>query len=263
MSTKRQEELGEAVRDYLFTRVPKASEIGLGVACMAPAMRGEQCPRVNPLVTRFGVEFVSSQTYVLDLRLGREVLWRRMEHRGRKDVRAAEKNGLTVRTLDRTGDLDQYHALQSETLLRNGQDTFPRAFWEHVWRTLHAEGLVFALLAESNGIPVACANFAVYKGAAYYWTMGASDAGLSLKANNLVQWRAIELLIARRIEWYDVGTADFAFGLSGSPKARRISMFKRAMGGDLYPRYLGRFYPGDRLYLGLRTIQRFMQIMRR
>jgi hypothetical protein len=256
---KQQEQLAESIRGYLFECAWKTSEIRLGMHPMVPALRGERCPRTNPLVTRFGMEATYSQNYILDLRVGRDGLWRGMEHRARKNVRQAEKNGITVRIADRPDDLDAYYAIHSATLNRNGESSFPRRFFEVIWSNLHGQRLVLSLFAENAGCTVACANFAIYKNAAYYWTAGSNALGLSLRANILLQWRAIELLLECGVEWYDVGGANLSIEVTKSAKDKSISTYKKAMGGELYPAYGGRFDLNDPLYISVRTLQRFRQ----
>lgn len=212
------------------------AEVNFALSPMAPAYRGERCPRVNPLL-EMGCENTLTQTWVVDLRVGEDILWQKLEKRARTAIRKAEKNGVRVRPADRPEDLDTYYDLHCQTYRRTGATPHPRAYFAAIWRDFLPHGYARIFLAEWEGNVVGAENFGVYKGAAIYWTGAASDQGLAVEANSLLQWTAMQWMIRHGLAWYETGEA---FPHLQGGKLKGLNDFKRSFGGELYPYYRGR-----------------------
>ncbi len=216
----------------------RAGDVTLSLPPLAPALRGERCPRVNPLLG-MGCCNTLSQTWVVDLRRPVEELWRRMHGRARTAVRKARKKGVTVRSATPAEqDLEIYYRLHQETYQRTDARPHPRAYFALIWDKFLATGQACVWFAELNGEVVAAANFALFKGASWYWTGAASQKGLAVEANSLLQWTAMRVFADQGVEWHESGEA-FPGAPSGSKK-KRLSEFKRSFGGELYPFYKAR-----------------------
>jgi hypothetical protein len=227
--------LMQIVMAYAETLAAKGCQgLHISLPPMAPGLRGEYCPRVNPLVL-YGFENTLSQTWVIDLRLATELLWDQMEQRARRYARKAQKT-LAVRRADRPGDLDVYYELHCQTYARSSLEPHPRAYFEAIWRDFLASGLATIWFAEHEGEVIAAENFGVFKQGAIYWTGASSHKGLTLGANPLLQWSAIQAFQTSGIEWYETGEA-FPGALLG--KSKGLNDFKRSFGGSLYPYYKG------------------------
>lgn len=237
--------MGERTRRQLLSFLEKtlnaaaksqnAVDVRLSLPAMAPAWRGELCPRVNPLL-EIGCCNTLTQTWVVDLRTGKEALWRGLEGRARTAVRKAEKSGVTVRLAGRPGDLDEYYRLHCKTYLRTGMQPHAKAYFEAIWRDFLPAGLACCWFAEHDGEVVAAETFAVFKGAALYWTGAASDKGLRLEANSLLQWTAMQWMMDNGLEWYETGEG---FPGNRTGKKKGLNDFKKSFGGKLYPYYKG------------------------
>jgi lipid II:glycine glycyltransferase (peptidoglycan interpeptide bridge formation enzyme) len=234
------------LRDVLLSLSKKhaCNGIAFSMAAMTPILRGEQCPRVNPLL-ELGCENTLSQTWVIDIRREKAALWNDFEGRARTAIRKAEKRGVTVRLADQPGDLDQYYNLHCETYRRTGVSPHPRAYFEAIWRDFFTQGLARIWFAELDGKVLAAENFGVFKGAAIYWTGAASAEGLEAGANPLLQWTAIQWMADAGIAWYETGEA---FPSVSGGKARGLSDFKKSFGGELYPYYKGRINTESKLF---------------
>jgi len=204
-------------------------DLTMTLPAMAPAFRGEHCPRINPLL-EWGYENALTQTWVVRLK-DKETLWRGMEGRARTAVRKAESVGVTARPAE-AADLDAYYRLHCETYVRTGVPPHPRAYFEHIWRNFLAEGRCRIWIAEQEGEAVAAVNVGTYKNAAIYWTGASSARGLDASANPLLQWTAIQWLAEAGYAWYEAGEA---FPGQESGKARGLSEYKKSFGGELYP----------------------------
>lgn len=237
LGEKSRNKLLNFIREQLVAlmRKQRSVEVRVALSPMAPAFRGEECPLVNPLL-HIGCKNTLTQTWVVELRQGKDNIWQRMEGRARTAVRKAEKNGVNVRKADRPDDLEVYYRLHCETYRRTGVSPHPKAYFDAIWRNFLATGLAQVWFAEHNGEVVAAENFGVYKNAAIYWTGAASSHGLPLEANSLLQWTAMQWMVDAGLEWYETGEA-FPNALKG--KSKGLNDFKKSFGGKLYPYYRG------------------------
>jgi Acetyltransferase (GNAT) domain len=225
-----------AVREQLIelSRRGGCVEIRILLSPMTPVLRGENCPRVSPLV-EMGCDNTLSQTWVVDLRPGADALWKGMEGRARTAIRKAEKMGVVVREA-RPEDWTVYYRLHQETYRRTGARPHPDNYFRIIWDRFLAGGLARIWIAEHEGTPVAAENFGVYKQAATYWTGAASARGLDAEANSLLQWTAMRWMAGNGVEWYETGEA---FPQATGGKEKGLNDFKKSFSGQLFPLYKG------------------------
>jgi hypothetical protein len=253
LGEKRRRAALAAVRDRIVGHLAQSNclEIRFVLSAMAPALRGANSPRVNPLL-EMGCDNALTQTWVVDLRGGHGAVWKQMEGRARTAVRKAEKVGVVVREA-RADDRDVYYRLHRETYRRTGVTPHPEDYFRVIWERFLAQGLARVWFAELNGEPVAAENFGVFKQAAIYWTGAASARGLEVEANSLLQWTAMQWMLNSGIEWYETGEA---FPQYSAGKHKGVSDFKKSFGGSLYPYYKGRLKTEHllaRLYQGFKS----------
>jgi hypothetical protein len=237
---------GDRERDSLRTQaVELAIEAGRGCGAvtldvtlspLAPALRGDRHPRVSPL-TVLGLENTQTQTWIVDLRGGRDTVWQGMRDRARGEVRKAERLGVVVRPAVAEGDLDVYYALHLETYGRTGATPHPRAYFERIWTELVPAGRAIVFFAELDGEVVAARSFGTFNRAGLYWTGASSERGLEAGAGALLQWHAMQWMIDQGYEWSETGEA---FPGTVDPKLRGLSLHKASFGGELYPLFRGR-----------------------
>ena len=130
--------------------------------------------------------------HVLTLESDPEPVARRFKAAVRRNVRAAEEHGLTVRWTDREDDLvEVYYGLQLLTRRRLGLPAQPRRFFEHVWEAVVKSGLGRLLLVEKTGTSIAGGLFLRANGVVVY-KYGAYDPRfLALRPNDLLFAEAI------------------------------------------------------------------------
>jgi hypothetical protein len=254
LSDKQRRDVLRALRKKVLSLANEGRcvEVRLFTSPMAPAFRGANCPRVNPLMD-MGCENALTQTWVVELKPDKDALWSRMDGRARTAIRKAQKAGVVVREA-REDDLDTYYDLHVETYRRTGMRSQQKEYFQAIWSHFLKEGLARVWIAEVEGKPVAAENFGVYKNAAVYWTGSASRKGLEVEANSLLQWTAIQWMADNGIEWYETGEA-FPQALEG--KTKGLNDFKKSFGGELYPFYRARLPVGgwgERLYRFKRNV---------
>jgi Acetyltransferase (GNAT) domain len=248
LGEKRRRAVLHATRDQLLACASRGFclEVRASLCGLAPALRGANSPRVNPLL-EIGCANTLTQTWVVDMRGGREAVWTKMEGRARTAVRKAKKAGVTVREA-RHDDLETYYHLHLETYRRTGVTPHPKDYFRAIWDHFLVNGLARVWIAEVDGQPVAAQNFGVYKQAAIYWSGAANAKGLEAGANSLLQWTAMQWMLNGGVQWYEPGEA---FPQFNHGKQKGLNDFKKSFGGSLYPYYKGQLRTGrffERLY---------------
>jgi CelD/BcsL family acetyltransferase involved in cellulose biosynthesis len=126
-----------------------------------------------------------------------------------RNIKRAEREGLTVRQADRREDLlDTFYGLHLRTRHRQGVPVQPRRFFRLLWDRAISTGLGSVLVVEAAGQPVAAAVFLSWNGTVIY-KFGASDQRFwSLRPNHLLFWHAIRAACERGDQWFDFGRTD-------------------------------------------------------
>ncbi len=181
---------------------------------------GVPLPDIEP-----GVASVQRKTtHVLDLALGEDAIWEGMEGRCRTAVRKALKDGVTVGEAVGDGFIDRYVDMLEGVYARQGlASPNARPFYREMW-SLFGGREIIGLMAVHEGRDIAGALFVMDPHDAYYIS-GASvaDAG-RVSPNNILQWEAIRLAMARGVDRYDFVGSDIP----------RIAKFKQSFGGMLH-----------------------------
>jgi CelD/BcsL family acetyltransferase involved in cellulose biosynthesis len=126
-----------------------------------------------------------------------------------RNIRRAEREGLTVRRAARPHDLvDTFYRLHLQTRRRQGVPVQPRRFFRLLWDHAIGAGLGSVLIVETSGRPIAAAVFLAWNGTVIY-KFGASDASAwPLRPNHLLFWHAIQMACEQGYRWFDFGRTD-------------------------------------------------------
>jgi hypothetical protein len=217
----------------------------ISLPTMAPALRGPDGPRCNPLVS-LGCKDISGQSWITDLRDGIDATWDRLEGRARTNVRKAEAAGMSVRVSTSVDDWRPFFDLHQVTYARLGVRSYPAALFRAIFERLIPAGLCFVQFAELNGELIAAQSIACYKQGGYYWHGFASDAGIDSNAMTMLWWHSVKNLVqAGKLQWIDCGDAVLN---PREGKMRQLSDFKRGFGGDLYPIFRGQIDGTNKFY---------------
>lgn len=159
--------------------------------------------------------------HCVDLRAGIAAVEQRWSSQVRRNVRKAERMGVTVQRADDVPALDVFYGLLLLTRRRLGVPTQPRAFIRGLSRVF-ARGLGFVATARFEGRAVAAAVF-LRSGRVMTYKYGASDIGFQhVRPSNLMFAQVIRDACEANVETLDLGRTDF--GQDG------LAAFKRAMG---------------------------------
>ncbi|HEX2907543.1 MAG TPA: GNAT family N-acetyltransferase [Phototrophicaceae bacterium] len=241
LGEKPRRQLMEFIRERLIqlARQYQAFAVDLTYSQLAPAFRGERCPRINPLL-EWGCENSLSQTYVLDLRQSEAVLRAGYSKTTRNELNRIERESVEIREAT-PNDLDLYYQLHCETYQRTGVPPHPKAYFQHIFEVFIPQGLSRVVFLLRDGEVVAAHNAGRYKGAAFYWT-GASRSEKTVGEGRILMHNQIRQAQADGLGWFETGEA---FPHLRSGKLKGLNDFKRSFGGELYPIYKGQL-PVDR-----------------
>ena len=130
----------------------------------------------------------------LDLAVGEEQLFERLDSSVRRAIRKAEKDGVTVEVLHSEAAVRDFYVLQCQTRKRHGLPPQPFGFFLNIWRHILSQNQGMVVLASQGGEKIGGAVFFFLGGRAIY-KYGASDFRRQhLRPNNLVMWEAMKWL---------------------------------------------------------------------
>jgi len=218
----------------MLARQFKVLQIEMFAPPMAPAYRGERCPRVNPFL-HLGCDNVQTQTWVVDLRLPEVDIRRAYAEGTREELRKMRRADFQIREVSSRADLATYYDLHCATYQRTGAEPRALAYFEHLFDHFLSKGLCRLVFFVQNGEVLAAHNTALYKSAALYWT-SAARGGKMGGANRVLMDDQIMAAKQRGCEWYEAGEA---FPQLKDGKFKGISDYKKSFGSVLYPFFKG------------------------
>ncbi|MVA74677.1 peptidoglycan bridge formation glycyltransferase FemA/FemB family protein [Auraticoccus sp. F435] len=167
-----------------------------------------------------------------------ESLLKGMNQLWRRNIRKAEKSGVTVRIGDRS-DLPAFHRVYAETAARDGFTPRPLSYFETMLDALQpeAEDRIRLYLAEHEGDLVAATIWTRVGGHVWYAYGASTSEKRDVRGSNAIQWRMIRDALAAGADVYDLrGITDSV--ASDDPHLGLIQ-FKVGTGGEAYT------YPGE------------------
>ena len=158
----------------------------------------------------------------LELRGGPERLFAGLTESVQRAIRKAERSNLRVKVSQSRDSILEFYRLHVRTRRRHGLPPQPRSFFLNIHSEIIKPGLGFVVLARKGSTPVAAAVF-FHIGKKAVYKFGASDERhQDLRGNNLVMWKAIELLAQNGFQTLHLGRT--------SLENEGLRRFKRAWG---------------------------------
>lgn len=169
--------------------------------------------------------------FIIDLSPGAAAVFAGMSGNRRKGIRRAERDGLSVRRVTESAEVDACYALFAETYARVRLPLADRSLFESAFRLLGARARFY--LAECDGNPLAARAMLLTDETIYDWYAGSTLEGDNRCAGELIVWQALQDACA-------LGLRRFDFGGGGNPlQPYGPREFKRRFGGAsvFYNRY--------------------------
>ena len=135
--------------------------------------------------------------------------WAQLSGGARRNVRAAERRGVTVHADSGPEAVRTFHALHvARRKRRYGMLAPPVALFDAIRREFAGDGSLLTLLARVDGRTVAGALFCEWDGVLYYKFGASSDDELGARPNDALFWAGIEHAHARELRLLDWGVSD-------------------------------------------------------
>lgn len=168
-------------------------------------------------------------TFLIDLSLSEEDLWKNVDSSARKLVNRTLEQ-VEVKQVESEAEYRSYHDVVNENRKRNGVAPYRYSplLWE-LWRKTGSGGV---FIAKRNGEVLAGLGVSSFKGYLNEWGAGTSSKALSEKiyAQDAVKWSVIKWAKAKGFRYFDLT------GVNPTPendKEKGIFRFKEKWGGKL------------------------------
>ena len=198
-------------------------------------------------------------TALLDLDCGADALLAAMKPKTRYNIRLAARRGIEI---EQTTDWHLLFRLYADTARRDGFPIREEGYYHDVWSLFQESGQGEGFLARVEGEAVA-GLYLIHTGdTGWFYTGASSQRHRDKMPNYLLQWHAIQWLIARGYRWYDLWGAPTV--MDKSDPLWGVYRFKSGFGA----RYVRRLGAYDRVldrpgYYATRLIPRLLQLRRR
>jgi peptidoglycan pentaglycine glycine transferase (the first glycine) len=191
----------------------------------------------------------NTTTGLLDLCQGEATMLAGMRSSTRRNVRLAQRRGITVRD-GGAADVPVFYSLLAATARRRGFSPPPASFFEAGWTTMAPVGMLRMAVAEFHGEPVSAFLWVVLGDTMNCWRGGWSGEHRYRRPNEALDWSGISWAAGQGLRWYDFhGDSDYIRGFTGSsvtspgPLERVTNPLLRR----LYPRTLHRMLDSPRI----------------
>ena len=170
-------------------------------------------------------------THSLDLQgMNEEQLWKGYKKRVRRDIRKAEKSGISIHEAMNSEEIDVLFSLYLETMRRNeAYNTWTKKMFNAIYRELAQRGEAAILLAKLKDEIIAGIILLFSPETIYYFFAASAQKYLSLCPNDLLAHHGICLTIRKGRRYFDLMTS----------KKEDIALmnFKEKWGAQKHPFY--------------------------
>jgi len=167
--------------------------------------------------------------FILNLAPDLDTIMGNMHPKQRYNIKLAEKKGVTVRKSDEK-DLDVFFELYKDTAKRQGYFYRSKDYFEKMVNIFKKDNLVYFMIMEFEGEPLAAWMLFIYDNVLYYPYGGSSVSHRNLQPNSLVGWEAIKFGKKHHCEYFDMWGAAYDVNDTEDPYYG-FTDFKRKFGG--------------------------------
>lgn len=180
-----------------------------------------------PAFQSAGYTFTPHLNYHLDLRLGEDEIWSKMSKGRRKGIAKAEKKGLEISEAKSDAQIESFYYILGKTYSGLGMPIADKSLFASALKILTPLQEARFLLCSSEGRPIACRAFLLFKKTIYDWYAGSLVEGRARRADEYLVWNILKWGISKGYEVFD-------FGGAGHPEEEYGPReFKRRFGGRL------------------------------
>jgi hypothetical protein len=199
----------------------------------------------NPCFAKHGFQQDAWATFLVDLSVDEDTLWRRLKNSARKAIKKAQRQDIVVRPVTNAESFKKYYNLLRETGARvNRPMGLYRSLMESLWQHNTGLDVQHFFLAEQEGIPLAGQGVFSSPAVTREVILGVSDYAIQQKlyGGDLLKFEILKWAMARQCKLYDLA------GVAPQPVTtaqKHIRQFKKKWGGEYteYPVYSKRYDP--------------------
>ena len=141
----------------------------------------------------------------IDLTKSEKELFAQMKHKGRYNIKIAQKNGVNIQETTDLKMLDTFYRLYQESARRDRFSTRPKQYFQVLFQTLTKHNFASFFFAFWNQSPLAVALVTFFGQFASYLYGGTSNRLRNLMASYLLHWEVIKRAKKRSCRIYDLG----------------------------------------------------------
>ncbi len=169
---------------------------------------------------------ISAKCTLLDLRgLNKDKIWEGYKKNIRRDVRKAQRSGITIRSGDSMEGINMFYKLYLASMERNrAMAKYPLRWFEALYKVVTKEGLGAVLIAELDGVAVAGVVLIYSASSVHYFHNGSQYEFLKLCPNELLVHSSLENAVEKRMSFFDFMGSD--------PKDLSLLRFKEKWGAQ-------------------------------
>ncbi len=189
--------------------------------------------------TPSAMEAAPTATVSVELTAPEDEILRRMRRRTRETIRQAPRRGLVVREGGEC-DFDAFWRIVDATSRRQGFASYPRHYYEAMWRAFAGVGTATMLLAELHGRVLSATLLVGYGDRMTYKMGGWSGERSRVHPNEAIHWAGIQRAKAAGYRFYDFDgiPAEIARTVRAGgelPESARqgVTHFKLGFGGEV------------------------------
>ena len=176
-------------------------------------------------------------TYITDLDVGIDEIWKNVSKKARGDVNRARRREIVSKEAQTKDDLKKYLLLHQEWAKTKGLIVSePFRELEKIWNN-HQVGREKVFLAYKNDELISGLRIAIFNGIVYTHFVVSSYSEHTNLGGTLLTWSAIEWAQKTGLKYYDFSGGPKKESESASEEKNSLLFYKRKWGGKEFPHY--------------------------
>lgn len=164
--------------------------------------------------------------FLIDLRQSEEALWQGLSSSARRNVRSAQKKGVSAVTVSDQAGVETFYGLLCKVYAHAAVHLTDISLFRRAFEVLGPQGQFQIVLALADGIAIGGRASLLYKGRLLDWYAGADREAARFYPNDFLVWHLLQWGHAQGYQVFD-------FGGAGHPdKPYGVRDFKERFGGQ-------------------------------